>query len=226
MTLQEFIKKKELENRKIYDLLKDDRGDGIVYHLYQRIRNKRAISIGIFSRFSNSLHVVKDDLYFELNAYDDDFIKNKTWFEVRKYRLMNDEYELDLLCDISNTGKLLKYPRWCNALKDFKFVSEEDVLPPYGNGDIIKIKNAPFSNDFYAIYIYDNARSGNKHIQLQFSKKDGFFCSKIFWFESTEKADICRNPRVNKMSKKIKGGYDDFKTFCEENDIPYSIQPF
>lgn len=45
MTLQEFISKKEKEDLKIYNLLKDDSEDGIVYKIHWEIRGEEAVNI-------------------------------------------------------------------------------------------------------------------------------------------------------------------------------------
>lgn len=221
MTLQEFISKKEKEDLKIYNLLKDDIEDGIVYQIHREIRGEGKVSVGVFRKFSNLLYAMKDDIEFILA--EDDCLKNRCWFEIKKYRLTNGEYKQEMSCAISASEKLLYYQPYCTALKDFKFVLEENVLPPYENGDIIKIKNAPFSDDFYAIYIYDSTRNGNKHIQLCVGEKIG--CCKINWLEVTEKADTCPDERINEFSRKIKAGYNDFRIFCKENGIPSCLQP-
>ena len=45
MNLQEFISKKEKENLKIYNLLKDDSEEGIVYQIHREIRGEEAVNI-------------------------------------------------------------------------------------------------------------------------------------------------------------------------------------
>lgn len=45
MTLQEFISKKEKEDLKIYNLLKDDIEDGIVYQIHRIIRGEKTVNI-------------------------------------------------------------------------------------------------------------------------------------------------------------------------------------
>lgn len=220
MILQEFIADKERENLKIYNLLKDDSEDGVVYQIHRIIRGEDTVNIGLFRRFSSLLYAMKDGMKFILA--EDDCFKNRCWFEIEKYRLANGEYKQEISCAISASKKLLYYQPYCTVLKDFKFVLEEHVFPPYENGDIIK--NAPFSDDFYAIYIYDSARNGNKHIQLCVGEK--IRCCKINWLEMTEKTDTCLDERIKEMSRKIKTGYNDFKMFCKENNIPCCLQLF
>ena len=222
MKIEEFIQKKLEENRKIYNILKDDSEDCIIYEVHRTVRDENTVGVGVFKQFSNLLRAVEDDIKFV--SAEDNAIKNRIWYEIDKKRLIDSEYELDLSCTISADGKIVYYPPYCNALKKFTFVLEQEVLPPYKNGDIIKVKNAPFSEDFYVVYFYDNARSGNRHIQLCVGKKISF--CKIIWLELTEKADDCSDERINELSRKIKTSNKELKEFCKENNIPYSLQPF
>ena len=50
-TSQEFIAEKERENLKIYNLLKDDIENGIVYQIHRIICGEKTVNMGLFRRF-------------------------------------------------------------------------------------------------------------------------------------------------------------------------------
>ena len=188
MTLEEYKKEKNEADKKVLEILADDTAETVVYdlHRYDRREGCHAVSLGIFKKYENLRKAMDAEIEFLEAENEGEYHKSDyTWFETNKYCLKNGEYENILSCRMTFDGKLLHYLPIGDALKDIEIPLSHDVIKAYSTGDILKVKNIPLSEDFYVIYIYDEERQGNKHIQMCFDEEISF--CKIHWMEITEK---------------------------------------
>lgn len=227
MTLEEYIvKKKEVDNM-ILEILMDDSSENVVYdlHRHDRRNSGHIAAGGVFKKYENLKKEMENQIEFMALADDEgEADSDYCWFVINKYSLENGEYKEILSCRLSFAGELLHYLPIGDIIREIDIPESRDVIKPYTTGDILKVKNTPLTDDFYIIYIYDEKREGNKHIQMVFDEEFEF--CKLHWLEITEKVESCPIEQINEMSKKIKENYTEFNKFFEEQKISPVIHPF
>lgn len=236
MTLEEYVAEKNRINKKVYEILKDDARADVVYELLLLGREKedRTVCCGIFKKFANLELEMDRQIEFirwpddDGNFNDDYNEKDYAWFVVDKFRLAEGEYKKELKCQISFDKKLLNYSCLSDVVRTIDIPSSKEVTKAYNTGDILKVRNKPLTDDFYVIYIYDENREGNKHIQMCYDldiyDEEFTFC-KIHWLELTEKVGACPDARINEMSKRLKDNPDEAARLIELHKISTSVYP-
>lgn len=227
MTLEEYKRKKDEIDLQVYEILKDDSGENVVYDLHRHVRGEDGYiaCCGVFKKYENLEAVMASQIEFVEHANNDDYCEGDySWFVINKYRLHDGEYKEELSCRIDFDGRLLNYLPFGDVLRGMEIPSSKDVIKPYNTGDILKVKNTPLTEDFYIIYIYDEDREGNKNLQMCFDE-EVTFCE-IYWLELTEKVDICPDEKINEMSIKIKDNDTKLDKFFKEQKISLESYPF
>lgn len=236
MTLEEYVAKKKNIDKMILEILMDDSDENVVYDLHRHDRrNLGHIACGgVFKKYESLKKEMADQIEYlaewaewaEFDEFEDEEggpDSEYCWFVINKYCLENGEYKEMLSCRVSFDGELLHYLPIGNTIREIDIPGSRDVIKPYNTGDILKVKNIPLTDDFYVIYIYDEKRQGNKHIQMLFNEEIEF--CKIHWLEITEKVESCPIEQINEMSKKIKENYEEFNKFFEKQKISPEVHP-
>lgn len=225
LSFDEYKLKKQNINKKVIDILTDDSNDGTLYTLCMRNREtKLALDCGVFRYYANLKNSMDSRIEFEEFAKDENYsAEDFEWFEINKYIMSTGEYKLKMTVKIAFDYRLIHYYTEDNVIEEKVFL-EPEVVALYESGDIIKIKNAPLSEDFYGIYIYDETQEGNKHIQMTFNE-EVYFC-KIHWLEKIEKVISSPDKRINDISKRIKEMDGDFSKVLQNYGIKMEIQAF
>lgn len=225
MNFEEYKEKKQQINAQVLELLADDSHDCTVYTLHMRNRETNlSLDCGVFKHYSALRETIESRIEFEEHANDDNYCAaDFIWFEVKKYIMLDGEYRRKMTVKIDFDHSLIHYFAEGDVIKEETPI-EHELEAPYETGDIIKIRNAPLSEDFYGIYIYDEKRKGNKHIQMMFNEETEF--CKIYWLETTEKVIESPDKRINEMSKKIKEMNGDFSKALQNCGIEMKISPF
>lgn len=227
ITLGEYMAKKKDVDNIILEILMDDSSENVVYdlHRHDRRNSGHVSSGGVFKKYENLKKEMDDQIEFMALADDEgEADSDYCWFVINKYCLENGEYKEILSCRVTFEGKLLHYLPIGDVIREIDIPESRDVIKPYNTGDILKVKNTPLTDDFYVIYIYDEKREGNKHLQMMLNNEFEF--CKIHWLELTEKVDSCPIEEINEMSKKIKENYTEFYKFFEEQKISPVVSPF
>ena len=227
MTLEEYREKKKEVDQRVLQILKDDSDESVAYdlHCHNRRKGGCTISLGIFRKYENLQSEMDGWIEFsEIDDGDGHSASDECWFEINKYRLENGKYKVILSCRINFDGELLHYLPIDEALQELEIPNSRDVIKPYETGDILMVKNIPLSDDFYVIYIYDEKREGNQHLQMNFD--DGISFTKIHWLEITEKVETCPVPEINEMSKKMKENDAVWRRPLAEQGISHAVVPF
>lgn len=225
INFDEYKLKKQQMNEQLLKILADDSDDGTVYILQMRNREtNRVLDCGVFRHYSAMKETIECNIEFEQHANDDNYCAaDFKWFDVDKYIMSDGEYTRKMAVGIAFDYSLI----YClpeDGVMKYPASLEQELEAPYETGDIIKIKVAPLSEDYYAIYIYDEKQKENKHIQMMF-KEEPEFC-KIYWLETTKKVIEGPNKRINDMSKRIKEMNGDFSKALQSCGIKMEIQPF
>ena len=225
ISFDEYKIKKQQINEHVLKLLADDSRDSTVYTLHMRNRETNlSLDCGVFRHYSTLKETMESRIEFEEIANDDNYCAGDfEWFDIKKYIMKDGEYEQEMTAKVAFDYRLIHYFKK-DDLKDIKATLEQEVPAPYETGEIIKIKNMPLSEDYYAIYIYDEAQKGNKHIQMTYG--DELECCKFHWLELTEKVENCTNDRINELSKEIKEMNGDFLKVFERHGYNMEIHPF
>ena len=218
------IKKQQIKEQ-VKEILADDSHDGTVYTLHMRNRETdHSLDCGVYRHYAALIETMECRVEFEELANDDNYCAaNFEWFDIKKYIMKDGEYEEEITAKVAFDYSLIHY-FIKDDLKDIKATLEQEVVAPYETGEIIKIKNMPLSEDYYAIYIYDEAQKGNKHIQMTFGDEPEFY--KLHWLELTEKVENSSDDRINELSKKIKEINGDFSKVLEKYGYNMEIYPF
>lgn len=220
LTLEEYVTKKKTAYNKILEILVDDSNDNVVYDLHRQDRRDSGLIVsgGVFKKYENLQKEINEQIEFMTFADEVGEPDSKyCWFVINKYCLENGEYKKILSCHVSFDGELLYYSSNGDTIKEIDIPESRNVIKPYNTGDILKVRNTPLTGELYVIYIYDEKREGNKHIQMIFDEEIEFY--KINWLEITEKVENCPIEQINEMSKKIKENYDEFNKFFEKQKI-------
>jgi len=227
MTLEEYIAKKKNADKMILEILMDDSSENVVYDLHRHDRRDSGLIVsgGVFRKYENLQKEMNEQIEFMTFADEEGEPDSEyCWFSISKYCLEDSEYKEILSCRMSFDGELLHYLPIGDIIREIDIPESRDVIKPYDTGDILKVKNTPLTDDFYIIYIYDEKREGNKHIQMLFDEEIEF--CKIHWLEITEKVESCPIEQINEISKKIKENYEEFNKFFEKQKISPAVHPF